>query len=459
MKNHIVKISVNNATFRLILMMGVTLLVCSCYAKNKNSASDTESNTSTNADTNTAAGYDTNTGVDSESNSNDASDAESDTASNTGSDVDTATISYSDSTTTTHVDTHSDTNTGIVDSDSTDVLDSETDSETHTAITDTAGDTGSDTGLDSNDTDSAEAFLDISDPGFFNYLRGGFLIVTPDQADMDWDDFMDSMRLIDVETIIIQAENYYENDSDTIINYTTLKAILDEAPSNYRPTRVLIGLAKPSTTSSLADAYDSAFMERLITKSIASADRIWDSFAEHPSFAGFYLSYEGWAPDENGLGLFGEYVSQVSNHCAAKGNVHIATSFSIPESLPDPEYTKQIVPDVLNASNVTLAILRDSFENRPQDTFDIETHMVPYFSAFQEALNSTDVVLWGSVDSFDSNNDAPDRNTFFARIFTANYYCVSVITNNFPTNWYTVGPESIKATLLYHQLVFAMTGD
>ena len=448
--------SLQMAFFQVVSLAMASILVYSCYAQKKNTRADTATDTNTDTDKNPDTGYDTATGIDSDSETSTVGDSVSSSTSDIDSNADTATVLVKDTNTTTHIDTNSDTATDI-DSEFNDTIDTgaSTDSETQTE----AIDTGSDTNNGTDDSDTTEVtFLNINDPGFFDYLRGAFLVIMEEEEDTDWDQVVNKMYLLDFETIIIQAEMYYEDGSETILDYSVLQTILDAASEQYHPMRVLIGLAKPNTPSTFADASDSAFMETLIAKSIASADRIWDQFSEHTSFDGYYLSYEGWTPDENGLGLFGEYVSQVSSHCASKGDGNIATSFSISESLPNPQYIKQFVPDILSSSNVTLAILRDSFENRPQDTFDIATHMTPYFSTFQEALNSTDVVLWGSVDSFDSSNNAPDRNPFFWRISTIQNHCVSAVTNNFSTNWYEIGPEHIETTLLYSQVFAAVAG-
>lgn len=313
-------------------------------------------------------------------------------------------------------------------------------------------DTATSSDEDTNEPDTNEdKFIDIGDPGYFTFLRGAFLRVTSDQGTADWSQVVGRMSQIRLETIIIQAENYYGDDSEEILDATIISAILDAADSHSM--RVLIGLAMPLDGNGvLANAADDLFIETLISKSVASSDRIWEGFATHPAFDGFYLSYEGWTPDESGLGLFGDYISQVSEHCASKGDENIAASFFIQEALPDPEYTTQMIPVVLDSSDVTLAILRDSLENRPQDTFDLETHVVPYMSAFKTGIDTTPIVFWGSVDSFDSNGEPPLGNQIIHQVEVVHEYCVSAVTFEFGANWYEIGADGIETTSLYNSV-------
>lgn len=352
---------------------------------------------------------------------------------------------------------------GAPDVDSTPDSDTSTESTTESeANTDSNSDTHNNTDSSTQthndgETDTAE-YVDISEPAG-GPLRGAFLQVRNTHSVEDVTEAIRMMYQVNMETVIVEAESRYSSEGvDDTLDTSLLNAILDEA--QYRKMRVWIGLASPMSgggeTSSINDA---EYMAQLIKKSIESIDRITANVASHPAFDGYYLPFDAWTTDLSNVGTLGTYYAQISEYCRSTGDENIVASAFISDTLSSMALVQESLEILLSNSAITVYILKDSVGERGLNSSDFTDNVAPYFQAAQNACDTSNIVFWGSVDSFHSIESDPGNvfNLIWSQYELAAQYASSVVTYEFMNYWTQYVEDTLQPSHLhsqYHALLF-----
>lgn len=284
-------------------------------------------------------------------------------------------------------------------------------------------------------------------------LRGAFLQVLNAPPASHWTSAVSAMHALGMDTVIVQTEGYLRtNGSVDKVSRDRITAVLDEADRYGMVVWIGLVLAEDGNGSPAAAA-DEGFVERVIGASEASALRLRDDFGSHPAFGGWYLPIELWTPGPGAsIGLLGDYVRRVSQHCHALRAGDIAISPFISDAAIDPAATETTFRDVLATSAVTVVMLQDGVGARGVPTAEIQARVSPYLEAMGRACVAPGCTLWANVESFAPGGDPwrpAEFDRFREQLTVASASTPHLVTFEYATYWLPGGKWDAQSRALH----------
>jgi hypothetical protein len=224
-----------------------------------------------------------------------------------------------------------------------------------------------------------------------------------------------------------------------------VRARVDDAQSSRFP--IVEDLRADGVTDYLA--LPLFFTDGSINASKQSLDLLLQDFADHPAWAGCYLSVELWTPGSAGqLGQLPRYASEVSQYVKQKGAFAVSISPFISDSATDDGVATRIAFSALLAvGSIDIAALQDGVGARGLATTQLSANL-PYYRAMLDACQNH-CEVWANVESFASNSmNAATWERFLAQMQTLAPLVPNQITYEYTHYLMPSGPGGATATAL-----------
>lgn len=238
--------------------------------------------------------------------------------------------------------------------------------------------------------------------GGFIQLQGWMMALTPD----DWARELDAMHASGMDTIIIQ---YLESGRRSFLP-------ADEHASD--PARAILRFAdahgmRVFLGTKIDDGWwhwDADYLDRALVDRQRLIRAIHARYAEHRSFAGWYLAEEvsgNLSPDR--VRRLRAYFRSQSDLCKALRDQPVACAPYFSHLTPL-DSMRAIYDELLDGAGIDVVMLQDGVGARGWDR-DLERQIIPFFRMFRAVCDRHGVAFWADVESFRRRD--PERETGF----------------------------------------------
>jgi hypothetical protein len=288
------------------------------------------------------------------------------------------------------------------------------------------------------------------DAGARRGLRGAFLELSNDRSASFFQSAVKEMAELHMDIAIVQTESYLQqpNFARNPVDRALIRAVLDQGATSG--LAIHLGLALPEWGNGDERlASDASFVDGAISASKQSLDSLLQDFADHPAWAGCYLSVELWTPGSAGqLGQLPRYASEVSQYVKQKGAFAVSISPFISDSAKDDGVaTRTAFSALLAGASIDIVALQDGVGARGLSITQLSANL-PYYRAMLDACQNH-CEVWANVESFASNSmNAATWERFLAQMQTLAPLVPNQISYEYTHYLMPSGPGGTTATAL-----------